>query len=345
MADDGTRFALGRFTLDEPDDAAPVWCVVVDDAVYPLAGVLSAGGAGDIPARAPGLFERWDDLIDVVGRFAAQIRRDGSTVAGGLALSGVRAAAPVEPRQVFQSGANYRSHVVQLRVAHARRQDPDADALSREAADALSREAAESMDRRVAADAPYVFIGLPGAICGPYDDVVLPDTGDLHDWELELAVVIARRAYRIGVSEAMDHVAGYTICNDITTRDRVFRPDLPAIGTDWLAGKNAPTFLPTGPYLVPAPFVARPDDLRIVLTLNGDTMQDETTSDMVFGIDRLIAHVAAITPLLPGDLLLTGSPAGNGIHHGRLLRPGDVMRAGITGLGEQRSRCVRGPAT
>ncbi len=190
-----------------------------------------------------------------------------------------------------------------------------------------------------------MFIGLASAICGPDDNVVLPDIGTQHDWELELGVVIGREAYRVGTEDALSHVAGYVIANDLTTRDRVFRPDMPGLGTDWLAGKNAPTFLPLGPWLVPAAFVPDPARLRVTLKLNGETMQDETTADMIFGVPELIAHVSAITPLRPGDLLLTGSPAGNGAHYGRYLQPGDVMEATITGgavdLGTQRNRCVR----
>jgi 2-keto-4-pentenoate hydratase/2-oxohepta-3-ene-1,7-dioic acid hydratase in catechol pathway len=182
------------------------------------------------------------------------------------------------------------------------------------------------------------------AICGPDDNVLLPDIGTQHDWELELGVVIGTGAYRVGVDDALAHVAGYVIANDLTTRDRVFRPDLPGLGTDWLAGKNSPTFLPLGPWLVPAPFVPDPADLRVTLKLNGQTMQDETTADMIFGVPELIAHVSAITPLRPGDLVLTGSPAGNGAHYGRYLQPGDVMEATITGphvdLGTQHNRCV-----
>jgi 2-keto-4-pentenoate hydratase/2-oxohepta-3-ene-1,7-dioic acid hydratase in catechol pathway len=190
-----------------------------------------------------------------------------------------------------------------------------------------------------------VFIGLASAICGPDDNVVLPDIGTQHDWELELGVVIGREAYRVSTEDALSHVAGYVIANDLTTRDRVFRPDMPGLGTDWLAGKNAPTFLPLGPWLVPAAFVPDPASLRVTLKLNGETMQDETTAGMIFGVPELIAHVSAITPLRPGDLLLTGSPAGNGAHYGRYLQPGDVMEATITGgsvdLGTQRNRCVQ----
>jgi 2,4-diketo-3-deoxy-L-fuconate hydrolase len=120
----------------------------------------------------------------------------------------------------------------------------------------------------------------------------------------------------------------------------VFRRDMPAIGTDWLRSKNAPGFTPLGPYLVPAEFVDDPADLQVTLKLNGRTMQDESTQDMIFGVARLVSYISQHVPLLPGDLVLTGSPAGNGMHWGRLLRDGDVMDGSVTGLGAQRTRCV-----
>jgi 2-keto-4-pentenoate hydratase/2-oxohepta-3-ene-1,7-dioic acid hydratase in catechol pathway len=138
----------------------------------------------------------------------------------------------------------------------------------------------------------------------------------------------------------MDHVAGYTMVNDITTRDLVFRKDMKEIGTDWYRAKNAPGFLPTGPWVVPAALFGDPGDVRITLRLNGEPMQDETTKDMIFGVAALVAAASQITTLHPGDLVLTGSPAGNGIHWGRLLRDGDVMDGSVTGLGAQRTRCV-----
>ncbi len=112
------------------------------------------------------------------------------------------------------------------------------------------------------------------------------------------------------IDQAMDYVAGYTICNDITTRDRLYRADLAKIGTDWVRAKNSPTFLPTGPYLVPAEFIPDWQQLRITLRHNGVTRQDELAKDMIFGIPRLVAYASELTQLEPGDLLLTGSPAG-----------------------------------
>lgn len=193
------------------------------------------------------------------------------------------------------------------------------------------------MDERARNGVPYVFLGSPRAISGPYDDIVLPALGEQHDWELELALVIGKSGKNIAAEDAMEYVAAYTISNDLTTRDRLYRPDLKAIGTDWFTAKNADTFLPTGPFLVPAAFVGDPGDLRITLRHNGVVRQDESTKDMIFDIPRLIAYISTTTTLRPGDLLLTGSPAGNGAHWGVFLTPGDVVESEITGLGHQRN--------
>jgi len=240
-------------------------------------------------------------------------------------LASLRILPPVQPRQILQAGANYRKHVVGLVVAEGRHSREDAEKI---------------MDERARSGRPYLFLGLPTSMCGAYDDVVLPRAGTQHDWELELAVVIGRRARHVPVDKALDVVAGYTICNDLTTRDLVFRPDVGAIGADWVASKCAPTFLPTGPYLVPAALVSDPMELQVRLSLNGDVMQDESTSDMLYDVRRLIAYASECVLLLPGDLLLTGSPAGNGAQWGRFLVPGDVIDGEITGLGSQRNRCV-----
>jgi 2,4-diketo-3-deoxy-L-fuconate hydrolase len=194
--------------------------------------------------------------------------------AGWRSLAGLRVHAPVEPRQVFQAGTSY---------------------------------------PRAAEDLPYVFTGLPTAITGPYDDVVLP---------------------------AWAAVAGYTIANDLTDRASVFRADMPAIGSDWLRSKNAPGFTPLGPWLVLAPFVPDPGHLQITLTLNGQVMRDESTSDMIFGVARLVSYISQTARLLPGDVVLTGSLRGDGGQRGRPLADGDVMEGSITGLGSQRTRCV-----
>jgi 2-keto-4-pentenoate hydratase/2-oxohepta-3-ene-1,7-dioic acid hydratase in catechol pathway len=282
---------------------------------------------GWAPSGVRAVVERWEEALPVLHALA------DDDALGWQPLEGLRVHAPIEPRQIFQSGANYRQHVIDLEVAHRSPDDPRTVEEAR-------AEIAAIMDRRAAEDLPYVFFGLPSTIAGPYDDVVLPAWAKKPDWELELAAVIAKPAYRVCVEEALEYVAGYTIANDLTDRATVFRRDMPAIGTDWLRSKNAPGFTPLGPWLVPAESIADTGDLRVTLKLNGQTMQDESTKDMLFGVARLVSYASQTARLLPGDLVLTGSPAGNGIHWGRLLRDGDVMEGSITGLGVQRTRCV-----
>ena len=287
------------------------------DARGAFAGVV-AGGERVLPVEGTTreLLADWERSQE---RLAALAEADGDW----RELASLRVLAPVMPVHVLQSGANYRRHVLDIIVAEERERATMTDAAARAMGERI-------MDERAATGDPYVFLGAPGAICGAYDDVVLPAAGEQHDWELELACVLGPDAT----------IAGYTIANDLTTRDLVYRPDLKAIGTDWLRSKNAPTFLPVGPWIVPAAFVPDPMDLRITLRLNGDVMQDESTSDMIFDVERLRAYATERVAVVPGDLLLTGSPAGNGMHHRRFLGPGDVMDCEITGLGTQRNRCV-----
>jgi len=281
------------------------------------------------------LLRYWDDAQRRLDELAAAPDRGDWTD-----LTDLDVRCPVSPGQILQAGANYRKHVVDIVMAE-RRADRSRTGHNSDVPEAEVRRWAESMmDERAATGAPYIFAGLPSALTGPYDDVVLPERGENHDWELELAAVIGKPARNLTRENALDHVAGYTICNDITTRSLVYRADLKAIGTDWFAAKNAPTFLPTGPYVVPAKFAGDPARLRVTLRHNGVTRQDESTADMLFDLPAILAYATAVTELHPGDLVLTGSPAGNGAHWGVFLAEGDLLEGEITGLGGQRNHCV-----
>ncbi|MDN4610045.1 fumarylacetoacetate hydrolase family protein [Arthrobacter burdickii] len=271
------------------------------------------------------LIQHWDTLESQLDALAASAGNGTS-----LTLADVEVLAPVEPAQVLQTGANYRKHVIDLAAAHREPGEDEAEVRAR---------TAEMMDSRAGQGTPYFFIGLPTAIASATDDLTLPAYSKSHDWELELAAVIGREAFRVTPEEALDYVFGYTMVNDITTREYVFRKDMPAIGSDWYRAKNAPGFLPTGPLLVPAKFFGDPQDVQVTLKLNGQVMQDESTQDMIFGVAKLISEASQTMPLRAGDLVLTGSPAGNGAHWGRLLRDGDVMEGTITGLGTQLISC------
>ncbi|GAA1943001.1 fumarylacetoacetate hydrolase family protein [Microbacterium deminutum] len=311
--DPDTPFALARYRAGDETRVG----LVVGDRIRPLGSdILGRDGLNGFLGSPD-----WD-------RLGAVVSAEGEW----MPLSGVTLTAPVEPRQVLQAGANYRQHVIDLVVAGLTQDQTRTPEEARVFA-------AKMMDDRAANGEPYFFIGLPACVVGDDVPLVLPSYSDVHDWELELAVVIGAEAFRVTRDDAMSHVAGYTIINDITTRDLVFRKDMKEIGTDWYRAKNAPGFLPTGPFLVPAPFVD-PSDLNVRLELNGEVMQDASTSDLLFGIPALISGASQTMPLLTGDVLLTGSPAGNGQHWKRFLRDGDVMTGTIQGLGTQVVRCV-----
>lgn len=320
------RFALGMFVADGSDFPG----LVLDDRVFDLSSRY------DGVATISQLVAMWSTALPRLQKLA-----DGlSGERGEHALAGLRALPPVSAEgQIFQAAANYRQHVLDL-MAGAEHRGDSTDGLTRE----QREEAATALDKRARSGAPFVFLGSSHAMVGAEDDVVLPAGSEQHDWELELAVVIGAPGRRLNRASAMDVVAGYTICNDVTTRDALIRPDARALGLDWLAGKNSPTFLPTGPLLVPASHVENPMDLHLQLSVNGRTMQDENSADMLFDVAALIAHISNVAELRPGDLVLTGSPAGNGASHGVFLQPGDLMEASITGLGCQRNRCIAEPA-
>ncbi|GAB2844872.1 fumarylacetoacetate hydrolase family protein [Microbacterium insulae] len=306
-------FALVRFRTG----AGVRLGLLAGERVRPLSSDdLGAAGLNDFLA-APD----WD-------RLSALATDDGEW----MPLADVALTAPVEPRQLLQTGANYRQHVIELVVAGLTQDGTRTPDQARSFA-------ADIMDERKRTGEPYFFIGLPAGVVGDDVPLVLPSYSKVHDWELELAIVIGREAFRVSREDALGHVAGYTIVNDITTRDLVFRKDMKEIGTDWYRAKNAPGFFPAGPLLVPAPFVD-PSDLNVRLELNGEVMQDASTSDLLFDIPALVSGASQTMPLLPGDLLLTGSPAGNGQHWKRFLRDGDVMTGSIEGLGTQVVRCV-----
>lgn len=313
-------WALGRFQ-DGPDLFT---ALVVGDRVIRL----EPGSVVNGPATSRALLDDWGRVRPILAGLA-----DAAGPEDGVPLGSLRTAAPVEPRQIFQAGANYRSHVAEIIVSGREPGDTRSD-------DELCRVAEALMDERARTGSPFFFSGLPAAMCGPDDDVLLPPEAAQVDWEAELAVVIGATARRVPRERALDYVAGYTVCNDISARDLQFPAEHRPLGGDWIRAKNRPTFLPTGPFLVPADQVGDHRDLEITFELNGERLQQDTPRNMLFDLPTLITAASAATTLLPGDLILTGSPAGNGGHWGRWLQPGDVMVTAISGLGAQRNTCV-----
>lgn len=303
-------------------------CVIQGEQLWELARLPGLAGFRDTLA----VFEAWDE----VDRQLAVLMQ-ALPVACAIALADVRLEAPLRPRQILCTGANYRKHVAELT---AKQPDPSTAGMTSEERVAMVY---KMMDDRARNGTPYAFVKLPSAVTGPYDHIILPNGVEEPDWELELGVVIGRSARHVSREDALSVVAGYLVTNDISSRDRIYRSDMKAIGTDWLSSKCQETFLPTGPWIKPARFVPDPQNLQITLKLNGNIMQDESTADMIFDVARQIEYLSSLVRLLPGDIICTGSPAGNGTHYQRFLQPGDIVEGTITGLGTQRLTCIAEP--
>ncbi|MBL9060001.1 MAG: fumarylacetoacetate hydrolase family protein [Mangrovicoccus sp.] len=184
---------------------------------------------------------------------------------------------------------------------------------------------------------PVIFSKATSALSGPFDDVAIPRGSVKSDWEVELGVVIGRETLYVSEAEALSHVAGYCTINDLSERE--FQAERAG---QWIKGKSAPTFGPIGPWLVTADEVPDPQNLRLWLTLNGETMQDSSTADMIFTVAQVIASMSRYMKLMPGDVISTGTPhgVGLGMKPPRFLKPGEVMELEVEGLGRQRQTTV-----
>jgi 2,4-didehydro-3-deoxy-L-rhamnonate hydrolase len=184
---------------------------------------------------------------------------------------------------------------------------------------------------------PVLFTKAPSCIVGPNDDVVIPKGSTKTDWEVELAIVIGTRASYVSESQALSHVAGYCVCNDVSEREF----QLERSG-QWVKGKSAPTFGPLGPWLVTPDEIADVQKLDLWLDVNGERMQTGSTATMIFNVKQLVSYISHFMILDPGDVITTGTPpgVGQGKKPPRFLKPGDTMSLGVDGLGRQAQRVV-----
>lgn len=184
---------------------------------------------------------------------------------------------------------------------------------------------------------PVIFFKAVSSLSGPFDPVVIPKKSNKTDWEVELAVIIGKRANYVSEDEAMDYVAGYAVHNDVSERE--FQLER---GGQWVKGKSCDTFAPVGPYLVTIDEVPDPHNLRLWLKLNGETLQDGNTSDFIFNVPEVVSYLSQFMSLMPGDIISTGTPEGVGLGFDppRYLNPGDVMELGIEGLGVAKQEAV-----
>ena len=180
---------------------------------------------------------------------------------------------------------------------------------------------------------PIIFSKATSSLSGPFDPVVIPRNSVKADWEVELGVVIGREALYVSEADALSYVAGYCTINDVSEREFQIEK-----GGQWIKGKSAPTFGPTGPYLVTADEVGDPQKLGLTLSLNGEVVQDSNTDDMIFGVAKIISYMSQFMKLVPGDIIATGTPSGvgMGMKPQRFLKPGDKMEIEVKGLGAQK---------
>jgi 2-keto-4-pentenoate hydratase/2-oxohepta-3-ene-1,7-dioic acid hydratase in catechol pathway len=189
---------------------------------------------------------------------------------------------------------------------------------------------------------PILFNKAPSCISGPFDPVTLPIGSVKSDWEVELAIVIGRDALYVSEESALDYVAGYCVCNDVSERESQLEH-----GGQWVKGKMFPTFGPLGPWLVTKDEIADVQELKLWLELNGKKVQDSSTNDMIFPIRKLVSYISQFVALQPGDVITTGTPPGVGLgmHPEVYLKDGDTMKLGIEGLGTQEQKVVNWPDT
>jgi 2,4-diketo-3-deoxy-L-fuconate hydrolase len=184
---------------------------------------------------------------------------------------------------------------------------------------------------------PILFNKAPSCIVGPNDDIIIPRGSQKTDWEVELCIVIGERASYVGANEAMNYVAGFCICNDVSEREY----QLERSG-QWMKGKGCPTFGPIGPWLVTPDEIADVHSLSMWLDVNGEKMQRGSTKTMIFNVPKIVSYTSHFMILEPGDIITTGTPPGVGLgmKPPKFLKAGDVVTLGIEGLGEQRQRFV-----
>ena len=274
--------------------------VVVDNKLYDARAALPKGVAGSVAD--------WPRAQAAVRQLADQVR-DGKLPAVREGIAALTA--PLRPTRIFCAAANYIEHAKEMGTVLASKTQSK----------------------------PYMFLKLQDTVVGPGDSVIKPPETEKLDWEVELAVVIGKQARRVGVDQALDYVAGYSVLNDISARDLNKRTDYP-FQFDWFQGKCWDTFAPFGPWIVPAWLVADPQALNLKLTVNGKVMQQDSTAHMIWTVREQISYLSQILTLRPGDVIATGTPTGVGMAHGIFLQDGDSVEATVEGIGTLVNRIV-----
>jgi 2,4-didehydro-3-deoxy-L-rhamnonate hydrolase len=299
-----TALASYQTRANEPTRLA----FVLDNKLYDVDAARAAGVSLDpaVWGRGwPGLLASWPELVPTV-KTAMQQVEDLLRTAKLRALdpAGHRLLTPFRPERIFCAASNYIEHANEMGSVLA----------------------AKSESR------PYMFLKLRNTVIGPGDTVRKPAETQQLDWEIELAAIIGKPGRRIALDSALDHVAGYSIVNDISARDLNVRNDYP-FKFDWFQGKCHDTFAPFGPWIVPAWAIPDPQAVDMRLTVNGQEMQKDNTKNMIWSLREQIAYLSTIVTLEPGDVIATGTPTGVGMGRGIYLKPGDIIDASVAGIG------------
>jgi 2-keto-4-pentenoate hydratase/2-oxohepta-3-ene-1,7-dioic acid hydratase in catechol pathway len=268
-------------------------------------------------ATVLGILEDWDNARGLLQDAAAKAAGDGKA----QALQQTRLRAPVLwPSAIYCAGANYSDHAAEMAKRSNRPPEPDPKSLGLK---------------------PWHFIKASRALADPGATVVASHYTKKLDWEVELAVVIGKIAKNVPVEKALDHVAGYTAANDLSARDLSRRPhvsETSAFKSDWIGQKSFDGACPLGPWMVPAQDIPDPQNLAIKLWVNDVLKQDSNTGKMIFSLAEQISHLSTGMTLHPGDVILTGTPAGVGSARNEYLQPGDVVRIEIERIGTLSNR-------
>ncbi|MGE8317613.1 MAG: fumarylacetoacetate hydrolase family protein [Comamonas sp.] len=310
-------FGIAAYAANTNGAAQQRLGLVVDGTVYDAEAALRAAApaaAAALPQDLATLLAQWEASAAVLQALetAGQAIRSGNIQ---LPAQGGALGVPYAPARIFATASNFYEHAAEMGTKLAARSE----------------------------SSPYIFIKAETSITPTKTAVVMPSSTMKLDWEVELAVVIGRGGRNIPATKAYEHIAGYTVINDVSARDLTRRSDYP-FSHDWFRGKSFDTFAPLGPWFVPRDCVSDPMKLRMRLTVNGESMQDATTEGMIFNIAEQIEYLSSILTLKPGDLIATGTPTGVGMGRGVFLKPGDVMVASIDEIGAIENHVVAATA-
>lgn len=288
--------------------------LLIDDHIVDIANATENSSFTTIS----GLLDSWETARPQLAQLAAH------PPARTIAFSESLLLAPIpRPATIYAAGANYRDHVEEMARGQGRDPEPDPHTLGLKA---------------------WHFIKASGSVTGPNSDITLPADSKKVDWEIELAAIIGKRSKDVPVELALDAVAGYTIANDLSCRDlarRVGMPENSPFYLDWLAHKSWDGSCPLGPWIVLAANVPDPQNLALKLSINGVVKQDSNTCEMIFTIAEQIALLSSRMTLYPGDVILTGTPAGVGAGRNEFLMPGDELTLWCERIGTLKHRMVK----